>query len=317
MWLCSYTIAEWRTGMQPRLSIIIATHNRYDDLHACINALVEQPAVQECEVIVVDSASNYECKEKIEKLIEKTEFATLHRLDEPGVARARNLGAKVSTASWFATLDDDAIPRSDWAQNALDICSSASPDIGIVQGRVDPLWPVTPPPQIGELWRRYLSIVQRNEDCDMTANHSCAGANMLVNKRAWATIRGYNSATGRVGQDLASGIDTDLAQRIIEQGLKIHYSNRIVVLHKIHQNRLTKEWIAQRALKEGEAQGRICRRSDAEKAFLALKILVAVPVLYIAGMVLADQDDLLVKKQIDLGILRSLLSKGGSVHNGC
>lgn len=70
--------------MPPRLSIIIATHNRYDDLCACISALTNQAAIEECEVIVIDSASNDECKKKIEKLVQEVRIATLYQIDKPG-----------------------------------------------------------------------------------------------------------------------------------------------------------------------------------------------------------------------------------------
>jgi hypothetical protein len=92
----------------------------------------------------------------------------LYRLDEPGVSRARNRGAGRATADWFATLDDDAVSKAGWLDNALQICRSVTPDVRIVQGRVNPLWPGSTSPNLGRLWRDCLSIVQLNEDGDMT-----------------------------------------------------------------------------------------------------------------------------------------------------
>jgi GT2 family glycosyltransferase len=298
--------------MRPVLSIVIATHNRYEDLCACVNALAGQDAVEACEVIVVDSASNEDCRKKLVSFVAQQPMAKLHRLDEPGVSRARNLGAKLATATWFATLDDDAIPKSGWVKAALELCGTVPSDVGIVQGRVDPLWPESPAPQLGKLWRDYLSIVQLDEDGDMTTRHVCAGANMLISRDVWAAIGGYNTAVGRVGSNLVSGIDTDLALRVVEAGFKIHYSNRIAVLHKIHKNRLTREWIVERALMEGKAQGMTRRRSIREKVLLTFKLVAAIPALDLLSRVRPDEDDLLVRKQIDVGMLRSLFSRNSS-----
>jgi len=292
--------------MPPRLSIVIATHNRYADLCACIEALEQQPGIQQCEVIVIDSASSDECKKQIAAFLAQHSCVALHRLDEPGVSRARNLGATLASAAWFATLDDDAIPKRGWVESALELCRSVPNDVGIVQGRVDPFWPQLPPPALGKLWRDYLSIVQLEQEGDMTEHHVCAGANMLVKKQAWSAIGGYNTAVGRVGSNLVSGIDTDLAQRVVELGLKVYYSNRIAVEHKIHENRLTRAWIMKRALMEGRAQGETQRRSKRQRVLLALKLLGAIPALHLLSRVRPEQDDLLVRQQIDVGILGSL-----------
>jgi GT2 family glycosyltransferase len=295
--------------MAPRLSIVIATHDRYEDLCTCINALEQQTGIRACEVLVIDSASNPQCRKQLEGFLAGHAIASLHRLDEPGVSRARNLGAQLATSNWFATLDDDAIPKAGWVEAAVESCSTVPDDVGIIQGRVDPLWPESPPPVLGKLWRDYLSIVQLSEDGDMTTHHTCAGANMLVRKSVWSKIGGYNTSVGRIGSSLVSGIDTDLALRVIEAGFRIYYSNRFAVFHKIHKDRLTRDWIVRRALMEGKAQGMTGRRNTREKVLLALKLVAAIPALHLLGRVRPDRDDLLVRKQIDVGLLRSLFSR--------
>lgn len=230
------------------------------------------------------------------------------RLISQGVSLARNLGARVSTAPWFATLDDDTVPGSGWAQNAIQICSDVPNDVGIIQGRIDPLWLETPPQRISKLWLRFLSIRQRSDDGDITAMPIYGAGNMLVNKRVWLEVGGYDNSLGPFGNNLASGEDEDLVERIIESGFKLYYSNSIAVLHRIHRERLTKEWIVQRLLMEGKIQA-AKKRNSVGKLLLMLKLFVAVPYLHVLSRMFPDEDDLFIRKRIDISMLHSLLSK--------
>ena len=295
---------------KPALSIVIATHNRHEDVRACLAALQTQPELGRCQVLLIDSASTPSCSEQLQKAVaDDYPFARYHRVDTPGVSLARNVGAELSQADWFATLDDDAIPHADWVAGALSLTGSVDANVGVIQGRVNPLWPTDTEPQLGQLWRDYLSIVQRPEDTDMTLQHACAGANMLIKRAVWSQIGGYNTDVGRKGNTLISGIDTDLSQKVVAANYRILYSNRISVRHKIHKERLTKEWIAKRAIMEGRAQATTNPPHGTSKLALMLKLSAAIPVLHALERVFPERDDWLVKKNIDIGLMSSLIGR--------
>jgi GT2 family glycosyltransferase len=293
--------------MSTRLSIVIATHNRLSDLTRGIEALAKQPLLDACEVLIVDSASDPACREGIEALAARMPHTRALRLDLPGVARARNLGAQQARAEWFATLDDDAIPDPHWLASALALCGSVPRDVGIIQGRVNPLWPVAAEPALGRLWKDYLSILQLGPAAELQPCSVCVGANMLVRRATWEQIGGYDIRFGRTGNSLASGIDSALGLATQHAGYHIVYSDRLAVLHSIHADRLSRSWIARRARMEGRAQATVVRRSSLRRVALGAKLAVAIPALHVLSQLYPTEDDYLVRKYMDIGMLQSLL----------
>ena len=92
-----------------KISIIILSHNRLDDLRANLPALLSGLGT-EMELVVVDNASTDGSCEFLDEFREvyPTVKLVLHD-SNTGVAIGRNSGFRVATGEYVVSLDDDAV----------------------------------------------------------------------------------------------------------------------------------------------------------------------------------------------------------------
>ena len=95
-------------------SVIIPTYNRVERLKICLEAFTKLDYTRDkFEIIVVDDGSSV----TLEPLISNFETDLDIKLfiqNNLGPAAARNSGAKKAAGKFFAFIDDDCIPDSDW-----------------------------------------------------------------------------------------------------------------------------------------------------------------------------------------------------------
>ena len=90
----------------PKVSVIVPTHNRPEGLREAIQSIQNQ-SFQDFEIIVVNDAGE-DVKEVIESLDDKRIRYFSHKKNK-GLAAARNTGLKKATGKYIAYLDDDDI----------------------------------------------------------------------------------------------------------------------------------------------------------------------------------------------------------------
>ncbi len=97
-----------------KISVIIPTYDRKNELNRCLASLSKQTYPKEqFEIIVIDDASN----------------------GHKGPAHARNLGIKKAKGEIIAFIDDDAVCQEDWLEKALPHFSDKN--IAGVEGRIE------------------------------------------------------------------------------------------------------------------------------------------------------------------------------------
>jgi GT2 family glycosyltransferase len=105
--------------LAPRISVVVPTYNRPEQLVGCLRALNAQdvnPA--DFEVIVVDDGSRFSLEEVVQR--ERTAAAIrLLRQENSGQATARNLGAREAYGEYLAFTDDDCRPAPNWLSALL------------------------------------------------------------------------------------------------------------------------------------------------------------------------------------------------------
>ncbi|MDW7680704.1 MAG: glycosyltransferase family A protein, partial [bacterium] len=94
--------------MSPKISVIVPAYNAASDLPKMIEALRIQTK-KPLEYILVDDCSTDNSKKIAEKF-----FKVYTTPKNSGPAAARNLGMKVAKGDYFAFLDSDCLPQSDW-----------------------------------------------------------------------------------------------------------------------------------------------------------------------------------------------------------
>jgi glycosyltransferase involved in cell wall biosynthesis len=201
------------------LAVVVCSRDRPQLLRDCLPALL----AQECdEVLVVDSAS---VGESTAQAAEAAGVRSI-RLDQPGLARARNAALRATTADLVAFTDDDCTPRPDWASSIRARFTKSAIEgeqLGFVAGRVIAEGEGQPVSvMLGAVPRRYSG----GDD----ASHIGHGANLAVSRACWAGLGGFDELLG-VGAPLRSAEDTDLMWRAMREGWIGRFEPSAIVTH--------------------------------------------------------------------------------------
>lgn len=105
--------------MIKRVSILICTRNRYNDLKSCIESIISSyPSYQYNELIIVDSSDNKSIRSANQELANKYGFIYLYE-PRKGLSIARNTGIKNSSGNIIVFADDDFIVDKNWIKNLI------------------------------------------------------------------------------------------------------------------------------------------------------------------------------------------------------
>ena len=118
-----------------RVSVIVPTLRRPDDLLRCLDALAGQ-WVPADEVIVIVRYDDYATLDRLDAWQRSHALAGLKRVttEVPGVVAAYNLGADTATGDVICFTDDDAAPHRDWIER-IQRAFAADSTIGGLGGR--------------------------------------------------------------------------------------------------------------------------------------------------------------------------------------
>lgn len=297
---------------QFKLSVVICTHNRAQDLQECLAALSTQLST-ECEYLVVDSGSSPEQAALIRQNVAEHPSFKFIRMDQPGLSAARNAALDVAQGQWLALLDDDAVPAPDWTEVALQLVNSISDDYAIVGGQVRPITPSDVQPRLGRRWMQLISAVETPGEGDCTDKPLIVGANMWFRCEPLRSVNGFPSNLGRIGKSLLSGEDKLVVNQLVAQGWRIWYSARLSVGHKIHRERLARPWAIKRAYWDGISDRRI-QRMLGEHISLATVLVMALKTVGLTTLYLVQspEHEYFLRFWFNLGWLReSVLSDAG------
>lgn len=120
--------------MIPQVSVVIPTHDRPEDLRACLESLTHQTLRRdEFEVVVVDDGGSRPLDDVVSSFRSRLRIV-LHRQERSGPGAARNTGARYAAARWLAFTDDDCQTDANWLR-ALIACLENHRGV-IVGGRI-------------------------------------------------------------------------------------------------------------------------------------------------------------------------------------
>jgi len=118
-----------------RVSIVIPTCNRADDLRRCLRAVAAQRGSRPVEVIVIDNRPGVSSPTRAVA----AEFDDILFIDEsrPGLSYARNAGFAAATGDIVIAIDDDVTVPEGWLERL--VRPFARPEVMAVTGHVLPL----------------------------------------------------------------------------------------------------------------------------------------------------------------------------------
>jgi GT2 family glycosyltransferase len=237
--------------MKPRLSVLIATYNRYGVLPNAIASIRAQTlAPGRIETIVVDNSPDQAAANSFAKRFAGVEALTYVLEPRSGLSHARNTGIALARADIVACLDDDAVAEPGWAEAILLGFADYGPRAGVLGGKVRPLWRAPRPGWLGDELLGYLSVIDNGPDLRaLRADERINGCNMAFDRALVQDLGGFATALGRKGPDLTllSNEEPDLFARIRAAGRDIIYAPGAVVDHDIDPARLDETWFRRRA----------------------------------------------------------------------
>ena len=229
--------------MPMRLSVVVATRNRPDQIGRSIRALLSLESPEPWELVIVDNGSTIQsCAGIIASELALAQNA-VRAVYEPrrGSGAARNAGWRASQGEFVAFTDDDCIPAPDYLLNIL-ACFDESPHLGFIGGRILLYDPDDYPITIQEKATRH-DLPPRT----FLRPGLIQGANMACRRTALESVGGFDVRFG-AGTPFSCE-DVDLLARMLGKGWSGAYDPRPVIHH--HHGR-----------KAGEAVDTLARSYD-------------------------------------------------------
>ena len=234
--------------MGVEISIIVCTHNRYDVLDAAILAIEAQDLPREAfELILVDNSTDATAQQSY---LSRLDLLCEHQIlieAQPGLSRARNIGARAARAPIVAYVDDDAEPRPNWAAEML-AAFARHPKAGVIGGPVRPIWPAPRPPWLHPWLEGFLTILDLGEaERELQGREWLAGTNIGFRREALIAAGMFDERLGRIGRYLLSNEEVLVTRRMVAMGFSAIYAPSVEMRHTVHRERLTPSWFRRRA----------------------------------------------------------------------
>jgi GT2 family glycosyltransferase/SAM-dependent methyltransferase len=216
-----------------RVSVIVCTRGRPEELGCCLRSLLEMSASAE-EIVVVDNSSSGEALAVVHEMPGITYVSE----PRPGLSRARNAGLRVATGDIIAFTDDDTTVHRDWVRRLRE--GFIDPNVMSVTGlvlpaRLDTPSQVTFEKAMGGFGQGYQRIVYNTEFMRRTKNRGTpvwrvgAGANMAIRREAFQIVGEFDERLGAGAAGCSE--DSEFWYRLLAEGWQCLYEPAAVVFH--------------------------------------------------------------------------------------
>ena len=229
-----------------RLSLVIATYNRAEQLMITLDSVAaQQCSCGEWECVVVDNNSSDNTRERVERFTAEHPELNLRYIFEQrqGLSHARNAGIAASVGDIIAFIDDDERIVEEFVEAYITLFDSY-PDAMAAGGKIiadyptgRPRWmshypelPIANPMDFGE------------EVKPFPKSRIPGGGNMAMRRTVFATIGMFDTSLGRTGKRLIGGEESDLFERMAKFSMRCYYVPRAVMYHIIPEEKLTAEY---------------------------------------------------------------------------
>lgn len=243
----------------PFFSVIIPTRNRAALLYNTLESLTSQtyPA-NRFEVIVVDNGSSDSTAEVCKHF--ERRIPQLRRIydSRPGLHNGRHTGLDASIGDFLIYADDDIEAQPTWIEGIAE--SFADPSVALVGGKILPKFEGTPPNWVNEIslktdlgWSLgWYSILDFGDTVHEIPHEYVWGCNFSIRKDALKKAGGFHPDS--IPQELIKyrgDGETAVSFAVRDMGLKAMYNPKASVYHVVSSDRLSVEYIYQRAFNQG------------------------------------------------------------------
>ncbi|MBQ8366951.1 MAG: glycosyltransferase family 2 protein [Alistipes sp.] len=249
-----------------RISLVIATYNRAEQLLATLRSVVEQSLAPEAwECVVVDNNSTDATRERVVALCAEHPTLNIRYIFEPeqGLSAARNAGIGAAGGDIIAFVDDDERIVPDFLSAYIDLFD-AMPEAMAAGGRIIAEYPTGRPRWMSRYAEQPIANPMHygNSVCLFPAGKIPGGGNMAFRREALNRVGIFDTTLGRTGKRLIGGEESDLFERMAAVGIRPYYVPRAVMYHIIPSEKLTEEYFARLCYNTGVSQRRRAELHD-------------------------------------------------------
>lgn len=238
------------------ISFIICTYNREKYIYECLSRLGRNTVKDGWEIVLVNNNSTDNTAAECERFV-KDYMPKNYRYfveTQQGLSFARNRGIAEAHGDWFVFLDDDTMVEPDYIANLQKNLKEHS-EAKAFGGSIDPFFEGEAPAWLSPWTMIFVSAIDLGNAVVPFKNKQYPiGANMGISRAAIERVGVFNTALGRVGNNLMGGEEKDIFNRIRQAGIEILYFPDIKVRHCIPPKRTTKEFIAKLGSGVGQSE---------------------------------------------------------------
>jgi glycosyltransferase involved in cell wall biosynthesis len=241
--------------MSISISAVVCTYNRRGPLLEAIKSLLEQDLPRSAyEIIVVDNASTDGTSELVRERFASVPNLRLVHEPRQGIAIARNRGARECRSNIAAYLDDDAIAPPDYLRRFVELFAHLEPTPAVVGGEMAPIFGAARPAWLTNEVLRWASswLGWSTEPCYLVADGTqwLCETNSAYRVDTLMKVGGFPENLGRVGESLLAS-EGHVNIVLHHAGFPTYFDPRIVVLHHVPAERMTRTWFRRRAFWQG------------------------------------------------------------------
>lgn len=270
-----------------KLSVVIATYNRAQDLALTLESLSEQTyASEEWECVVVNNNSTDDTLRIVEDFGMQYPSINVKCVTETnqGLSFARNRGIAESKGEIIAIIDDDETVNVEFVSGYCALFDNF-PTAVAAGGRVVPEYITGRPEWITSYTERPIAgTLDLGNEVHLFTKGYPAGGNMAIRRTAFDRYGLFDTSLGRTGGKLLGGEEKDLMHRFAQAGGEIYYTPVPVIYHRIPASKLTDDYFSRLTYMCGVSERH--RTLSASKSAYA-RALVAEGVKWCATLVLA------------------------------
>ncbi|MFI3264878.1 MAG: glycosyltransferase family 2 protein [Rikenellaceae bacterium] len=229
-----------------KISIVIATYNRWESLLVTLQSVAAQrvPA-EEWECIVVNNNSTDQTQSQAEAFAASHPALNIKVVFEvrQGLSWARNCGIEHSEGEIIAIIDDDEIINEEFAEAYISLFET-HPNATSAGGRIIPKY-VTERPT----WMSHYTELPIANPLDLgnkarifPKGRIPGGGNMAIRHSALKKYGVFDVELGRTGKKLIGGEESDLFERLASNGEECWYCPNAIMWHIIPPEKLTLDY---------------------------------------------------------------------------
>jgi glycosyltransferase involved in cell wall biosynthesis len=233
-----------------KVSVVISTYHRPDDLTTALDSLSNQTLSQEDYEIVVVNNDHQDVQTNL--LVEKFRNESFANHPEklklivcpiPGLSSARNAGIAAASGKIVGFFDDDAFASKDWLETIWNAYQS-HPSSGVIGGAIQLNIPEPRPkilkPGWEPLWGHFIPDYKEFRVAQYWYEYPW-GSNWFAPTQLMLEIGGFRSQYGRRKRDFGGGEEVVAAGLIHSLGYDIAVEPSAIIYHNPSIDRYTSE----------------------------------------------------------------------------